>query len=177
MLMFFHNLPDASINHLECVQNSLVRAVFPSFKRSDHITPALLKLHWLPIKQRIHFKIASITYKTIQNSQPYYLFELLYPYKPSRSLRSSTSNLLQIPFKTEQGRRSFSFAASTIWNKLPFSSHCSFLIFLSFSTKNFSFKIPLLSSLTFLFFPDEFHGKWTGLCWTFSWSHLLHPIV
>src|SRR3989442_14996386 len=39
------------------VQNSLARVIFPSLKRSDHITPALVKLHWLPIHKRIKFKI------------------------------------------------------------------------------------------------------------------------
>ena len=122
MQSLFYNLPDSSLNRLQLVQNSLARAVLPSIKRSDHITPALIKLHLLPIKQRINFKIASITYKTIHNSQPSYLSDLLHHYKPTRSLRSSASNQLQVPFiKSELGRRSFSFAAPTIWNQLPLS--------------------------------------------------------
>lgn len=32
-----------------------------------HITPILQHLHWLPIKQRIQFKILLITYKTLNN--------------------------------------------------------------------------------------------------------------
>jgi hypothetical protein len=104
------------------VQNSLARAVLPSFKRSDHITPALIKLHWLPIKQRINFKIASITYKTLHYKQPSYLFDLLHHNKPSRTLRSAALNQLVVPFiKTEIGRRSFSYSAPTIWNLLPSS--------------------------------------------------------
>ena len=47
------------------VQNSLARVVIPSCKRSDHITPVLAKLHWLPVKKRIEFKIATITYKVL----------------------------------------------------------------------------------------------------------------
>ena len=52
------NLPASSIDRLQRVQNSLARLVLPYFRRRDHITPALLKLHWLPIKQRIIFKNA-----------------------------------------------------------------------------------------------------------------------
>jgi len=117
-----YNLPDTSLNRLQLVQNSLARAVVPTAKRNHHITPILASLHWLPIKQRIDYKIATITYKTLLNRQPSYLLDLLHPYTPSRILRSSSTNLLTVPnIKTEIGRRSFSFAAPTIWNNLPFA--------------------------------------------------------
>ena len=78
------------------------------------------KLHWLPIKQRIEFKIATITFKTLQNKQPAYLSELLQPRTSHRSLRSSDTYLLNVPLvKTALGRRSFSYAAPSIWNSLP----------------------------------------------------------
>ena len=71
---------------------------------------------------RIEFKIATITHKTLQNGQPSYLFDLLHPYNPTRTLRSSNTNLLEVPkIKSEIGRRSFSFSAPTIWNLLPLS--------------------------------------------------------
>src|SRR4051812_28703521 len=77
-------------------------------------------LHWLPISQRITFKTASITFKTLQNNQPSYLRNLLIPYCPPHSLRSSDQHLLTVPFfKSSQARRSFLFAAPAIWNSLP----------------------------------------------------------
>jgi hypothetical protein len=116
----FYHLPQTSIHRLQRVQNSLARVVLPYFKRSDHITPALQKLHWLPIRQRIAFKIATLTFKTLQNQQPAYLHELLTRHNPSRSLRPSLQNQLVTPrINTETGRRSFAFAAPTIWNSLP----------------------------------------------------------
>jgi len=116
----FYNLPDTTLNRLQLVQNSLARVVIPSIRRCHHITPTLIKLHWLPVKQRINFKIAILTYKTLQNRQPSYLFNLIHPYSPSRSLRSSSLNLLEVPhIKSAIGRRSFSYAAPTIWNSLP----------------------------------------------------------
>ena len=49
------------------------------FKSSkyQHITPTLKKLHWLPIKQRIDYKICLLTYKTFTNQQPTYLYNSL----------------------------------------------------------------------------------------------------
>ena len=115
-----YSLPDSSLDRLQRVQNSLARAVMPAVKRSDHIKPALRKLHWLPISQRITFKIASLTYKTLRYKQPTYLHDLLHPYTPTRNLRSTNQNLLSVPnIKSAIGRRSFSFAAPKIWNSLP----------------------------------------------------------
>src|SRR3981081_1708295 len=92
----------------------------PIIKRTDHITPTLRKLHWLPISQRIVFKIAALTYKTLHYKQPSYLSNLLQHYRPKQNLRSSNQNLLVVPnIKSAIGPRSFSFAAPTIWNSLP----------------------------------------------------------
>ena len=118
----YYGLPAASLDKLQRVQNSLARVVVPSVRRHDHITPTLKRLHWLPIRQRIIFKIASLTYKTLHNRKPSYLFQLLNPYVPTRNLRSLDKNLLTIPdihVRSANVRRSFAFAAPTIWNSLP----------------------------------------------------------
>jgi hypothetical protein len=94
----------------------------PFVNRRDHITPVLHKLHWLPIHKRIDFKIASLTFKILHDREPGYLLELITRHNPTRSLRSSSQLLLSVPrIDTEIGRRSFLFAAPTIWNSLPFS--------------------------------------------------------
>ena len=111
-----------SLHRLQLVQNSLARVVYPSFRKSHHITPVLRKLHWLPILQRIKFKIAILTFKVQLHHQPSYLFDLIKPYTPNRFLRSSDKYLLDIPdIRSANGRRSFLFAAPTIWNSLPLS--------------------------------------------------------
>src|SRR3989442_13240810 len=115
------------IDRLQLVQNALARVVVPTVRRSHHISPTLRSLHWLPTPQRITFKIASITFKTLQNNQPSYLLNLLIPYRPlAHSLRSSDQHLLTVPFfKSSQARRSFLFAAPTIWNSLPLALRIS----------------------------------------------------
>ena len=116
----YYGLPQSSIHRLQLIQNSLARAVFPSVKRNEHITPILRKLQWLPVNQRITYKVALLTFKSLQIKQPSYLFDLLIPYQPARNLRSSNQSLLTIPpVKTTVGRRSFAFSAPTIWNALP----------------------------------------------------------
>ena len=116
----FYSLPATTIDRLQRVQNSLARVVVPGVKRTEHVRPILRKLHWLPISQRITFKIAALTFKTLHFKQPSYLHDLLQVYVPNRNLRSSNQNLLVVPnIKSAIGRRSFFFAAPTIWNSLP----------------------------------------------------------
>ena len=118
----FYNPPDTSIGRLQLVQNSLARFVFPSVRRCHHISPTLAKLHWLPIRQRIVSKIATITHKTLQNKQLSYFNDLVRVHTPIRNLRSSKANLLVIPnINSAIDRRSFSYAAPTVWNLLPLS--------------------------------------------------------
>ena len=115
-----NGLPKSSINRLQVVQNSLARAIYPSVRRSDHVSPLLHKLHWLPVSSRIKFKIATLTFKVLKFQKPAFIFDLIAPYILPRSLRSSSKNLLIVPdIRSEIGRRSFSFAAPTIWNSLP----------------------------------------------------------
>ncbi|KAL3054734.1 hypothetical protein OYC64_017630 [Pagothenia borchgrevinki] len=54
-------------------------------------------------------------------SPPQYLSDLLHPYTPSRSLRSSDTGLLSIPRSRLRtvGDRAFSVATPTLWNALP----------------------------------------------------------
>ena len=51
-------LPDQSIWRLQRVQNMAARMITGA-KMRDHITPILHQLHWLPVHQRIVFKVVS----------------------------------------------------------------------------------------------------------------------
>ena len=93
--------------------------------RYCHITPLLIKLHWLPIQSRIVFKILLLTFKILHGTAPTYLDSLI-SLKPQScyNLRSSCDTLLlkQPSFKSKVtlGDRSFTCAAPKLWNALPF---------------------------------------------------------
>ena len=55
------------------------------------MTPFLMKLHWVPVKARVEFKICLITIRALKFNQPLYIRELLSlaPVEPVMSLRSS----------------------------------------------------------------------------------------
>ena len=60
-----------------------------------HITPLLFILHWLPIRERILFKILLITYKAVHGHAPNNIKELIKFKKSGKyNLRSNSDNLL-----------------------------------------------------------------------------------
>jgi len=85
---FLLNLDSTQIQRLQIIQNSHARAVTRT-PRHHHITPVPKSLHWLKIPERIHFKVVSLTYNSLQSSQPTYLSEL-FTIQPTRYTRSSS---------------------------------------------------------------------------------------
>ncbi len=90
-------------------------------RKHEHITPILRSLHWLPVHQRIDFKILLFVYKSLHNLAPVYLSELLHLYTPSRSLRSCDQALLVVPHVRlkRRGECAFAVAGPQLWNTLP----------------------------------------------------------
>ena len=115
-----YGLPSREIEKLQRLQNTAVRLTV-CMKKTDHITPVLIKLHWLPVNDRITFKLLLFTYKSLNGLAPVYINELLYHYTPCRSLRSSDSYFLAIPKTTTitYDDRSFAAIAPKLWNQLP----------------------------------------------------------
>nr|KAG5692731.1 hypothetical protein BaRGS_033842 [Batillaria attramentaria] len=81
-------LPVAQISRLQRIQNTAARIVSRT-KVTDHITPVLKALHWLPVQQRIDHKVLSLTYCCIHNTAPTYLKELIPVYQPARNSPSA----------------------------------------------------------------------------------------
>ena len=89
-------------------------------RKFDHISPTLQSLHWLKVKQRIHYKIISLTYSALQFGQPKYIRRLLTvkPLGPTRSGHLIT--LVRPPVSRLMfSDRSFYHKAPVIWNSLP----------------------------------------------------------
>jgi len=58
------NIPHNQLYRLQKLQNSAARLLTGTPGR-NHISPVLAKLHWLPIKKRILFKILSLTHRSV----------------------------------------------------------------------------------------------------------------
>ena len=55
-------------------QNAAARLVTGA-RRHDHITPVLWQLHWLPVRQRVVFKIAGLVHQSLAGAAPAYLVD------------------------------------------------------------------------------------------------------
>ena len=108
------------IDKLQRVQNAAARLIL-GCRKHESISPGLVKLHWLPVKYRIDFKIATITYKVLSTNEPTYLRNLLDIAQPTRTRRSDRGIILCEPRSKlkSAGDRSFSVCAPKIWNSLP----------------------------------------------------------
>ena len=115
-----NGVPNVQLNRLQRLQNMAARIVTRT-KQSDHITPVLADLHWLPVEQRVSFKVCLIMFKCNQGQAPIYLRDLVDDYTPARSgLRSADKGLLQEQrSSTLWGDRSFAIGAVKLWNSLP----------------------------------------------------------
>lgn len=118
-MSYLQALTKKSIRQLQLIRNTAAR-VLTNTRKLDHITPVIKSLHWLPVSQRIDFKILLLVYKALNGLGPKYMLDLLVPYEASRPLRSSGTGLLCVPrTRTKQGEAAFSYYAPHLWNKLP----------------------------------------------------------
>ena len=113
-------LPKYLLQKLQYVQNAAARLI-TGIRKHDHITPILMDLHWLPVNERIQFKILLLTFKSLNGLAPVYVDEMIQRYVPNRKLRSSSAFLLkQNKWNLKSyGFRTFTVAAPFLWNSLP----------------------------------------------------------
>jgi len=69
-----YGISDGLLRKLQAVQTAAVRLVTGA-RKFDHITPVIRDLHWLPVRQRIKYKLAMIAYKCLHGLAPVYLVD------------------------------------------------------------------------------------------------------
>uniref|UniRef100_A0A8C1P678 Reverse transcriptase domain-containing protein n=1 Tax=Cyprinus carpio TaxID=7962 RepID=A0A8C1P678_CYPCA len=118
-------LPKKTIRQLQLIQNAAAR-ILTRTRKSEHITPVLRPLHWLPVTFRIDFKVLLLVYKSLNDLEPKYIADMLTEYKPNRPLRSLGLSQLEIPWvHTKKGESAFSYYAARSLNQLPEEIRCA----------------------------------------------------
>ena len=85
---------------LQSVLSASARLIFRKRKFDSISLEIRDKLHWLPVKKRIEFKICAMVYKCLHGGAPPYLVEMMLPVTDTpalRRLRSATRGDLIIP--------------------------------------------------------------------------------
>ena len=127
-IALFYDLPEMLLKKLTKVLYAGVRFIFGLHGTASrlHMLPFLKRLHILPIKFRIEFKIALLTHKCLHGNAPAYLRKLMCLRFASTHYCLRVNNdkwLLQtMPHPSlVKSKSMFSFAAPKIWNSLPLS--------------------------------------------------------
>ena len=120
-------LPKYQLDRLQKVQNAAAVQIFQILK-FDHITPALIDPHWLPVTFRVQFKLLLFVYKALCTQSPPYIKDLLSLKPPTNyALCSSAQSLLFVPKAncSSLGDWAFAHAAPVLWNSLPLTIRTS----------------------------------------------------
>ena len=124
----FYGARAADLKKLQSIQNKAARLIY-ACGRDCHVTDLLNDLHWLPVQERISYKIALFVYKCLNSLCPQYITHLItsqHNYNctigESRSRLRSSDDLttLYVPrCKRRAGDCAFTYAAPHVWNALP----------------------------------------------------------
>ena len=104
--ILYHGITEARLRKLQSVQNSAVHLIKKRMNQQEISTMDLMKkLHWLPVKKRISFKILLIVHKCLMGVAPVALRRMIVM---GGSIR--TKKLEERKCNGEMGERSFSVA-------------------------------------------------------------------
>jgi len=80
-------LPQSTMAPLQRVMNAAARLVC-NLRSWDHVTPALIELHWLPITARVQYKLCLLVHLAAVGTAPDYLKNMLQPVSERASQRA-----------------------------------------------------------------------------------------
>ena len=128
-------LSSAVLDRVQRVMNAAARVLL-KLPKFSHISARMKnELHWLPVRERIQYKLVMTTWRCITGCAPDYLQELchlLSEITGRRQLRSSVPcrYLLAIPQArtVTMQRRAFAYAGPTSWNAVPESIRSTALV-------------------------------------------------
>ena len=118
----FAGLPLCDMRRLQSVWNSSIRLVTGA-RKFDHMTSLLRDHHWLPIAERVEYKLCTLIFRCIQGNLPSYLvdsIQLTSSIDRRNGLRTADTLTLDVlRTRLSFGDRAFFVAGPRAWNNLP----------------------------------------------------------
>ena len=112
------------LTKLQSIQNAVTRLIIIRTRKFDSITPVIRDLHWLLVRRRIEFNIATLVYKCLNGVAAVSRRQsILVSAAPGRRhLRSADTRNLCVPLtNTSYGPRTFAVCGTA---GLPFGTVC-----------------------------------------------------
>jgi len=123
-----YGVSNSLLAKLQTVQNAAA-LVITGTRKFDHVTPVLRDLHWLPVRQRISFKLAMMVYKYLHGlALSTCLMSALLSHPSSAGGRSVGRFAI--------GWRNFVMSGPATWNRLPVELQTSSLSIDTFAKKS-----------------------------------------
>jgi len=116
------SLPKTTIAPLQRAQNAAARLVAQLGPR-DHVNNALRDLNWLPVQQRITYKLCLLMHLVHNDRAPVYLADSITATanisRHTRLWSASSLRYEQPRTRLKLGEHCFAFAGPAAWNSLP----------------------------------------------------------
>lgn len=119
-----YGISESGVMKLQSVMRTAARLI-SGRRKFDSITPYIRDiLHWLPVKQRVEYKLCVMVYRCLHGDAPKYLEEMLLPISGNRELshlRAAVKGKLIVPRTRTRtlGPRGFAASGPSLWNALP----------------------------------------------------------
>ena len=119
-----HGVTIREQNRLQTILNASARVLTRTPKFQSISTLLRDSLHWLPISQRVRFKVILMVWNSLLGRAPRYLQDLCLPVSSNQfrsRLRSSQQGMLLVPacHSSLMQRRGFVVSGQSEWNRLP----------------------------------------------------------
>jgi len=126
----YGGITEKNLFKLQKIQNNAVRFIFGLYgkKFREPIMPYLKRLHFLPVKYHIRFKVALLVFKCLNGFAPEYLQKLISVREIKRRSSRLDNDLYilakpELPMSTRTDA-AFCYYGPCIWNKLPYCLQC-----------------------------------------------------
>ena len=117
----YNGLPNYLLKKLQVVQNRAARLI-KGLSPRERVTPALMEMHWLPLKARVEYKTILLTYKALKYNEPKYLRKKLDLFNPETNVtirhQCDIYRLIEPRTNIKLGERAFRYCAPRLYNKI-----------------------------------------------------------
>jgi len=118
-----YGITDRLMQRLRTVQDAAA-CLITGARWRDHILPVLRQLHWLPVRQRVQFKLAVLVFKALHGQSPQCLTDdcqLVAAAGRCQLWLSDTVTCVMPRTRTCLGDRAFGVVGPRLWNALLIS--------------------------------------------------------
>ena len=110
----------ADFNKLQRAQNAACRFII-GLRKFDSCREYRFNLHWLPIKERVQFKLLTFAQQILHTSRSPAYLKALIQFEPNHQTKRENNKWKTVPKQSKQsyGAKAFSVLGPKLWNELP----------------------------------------------------------